>query len=909
MAKVLLIDGSNYLFRAYHAMPPLTTTAGEPTGAIKGFFGMLSKVAAAVKPDRAAVVFDAPGKTFRHERFPEYKANRPPMPDDLRVQIAPLQEGVRLLGWPVYVVPGIEADDVIASFTRLAREAGDEVVIATGDKDLAQLVGEGISLLNTMNDKFYDRAGVLEKYGVPPERIVDYLSLMGDKVDNVPGIKGCGPKTAAKWIAQWGSLDGLIEHADEVPGKAGENLRAGLPFLEDARALVTVKRDAVVPGVGAAADLAFRDADEAALERFAKRWQMSAASVSRAKPGAAAGRVRSAAKAAPDAFAPVHEPSAAFEENDLPYVRVSDEAGLTGLLGALAQPRAEPVALALLYDGEARKADVGAAAFALSPLEVYVVESTPGFSASAALEALRPWFESEAPKTMHDAKTALHAFARAGIRVSGRIDDVMLMDYVLEAHLPHELPKLARRHLSRSIPQRDAVLGKGAKRLGWRDADPDAVARLLAEEAAAVRALHAHFSLGFASDAKSARIYHEIERPLLPVLFEMEATGVEIDGGMLLEESRELAQKIDRLKAEAAEAAGREFNLASPKQLAEVLFTDMGIPVRKKTASGTPSTDEEVLGELALDYPIARIVLEHRRLSKLRSTYLEKLPRMIDPADGRVHTTFGQATAVTGRLASSEPNLQNIPARTPEGRRIRTAFRARPGSVIVDADYSQIELRIMAHLSQDEALLGAFARGEDIHRSTASEVFGVPLERVTAEERRMAKVINFGLIYGMSAFGLAQQLGLDRKVAANYVEQYFHRFPGVKRYMDEARLSAAALGYVETLFGRRLWIPEIRSPKRMLKAAAERAAINAPMQGTAADLIKMAMIAVDRWLREEGLASKLVLQVHDELIIEAPEAEAERVREALPKLMAEVARLSVPLIAEVGVASNWGEAH
>ncbi|MDO5531654.1 DNA polymerase I, partial [Sutterella sp.] len=520
----------------------------------------------------------------------------------------------------------------------------------------------------------------------------------------------------------------------------------------------------------------------------------------------------------------------------------------------------------------------------------------------------KPWLESDAPKLFHDAKSALHALAAQGVRTGGRIDDVMLMDYTLEAHLKHELERVTYRALLRQIPAREDVFGKGAKRRTWRETEPADTARLLADEAAAVRAAGSVLMSRIEADATLGPVYKEIERPLLPVLFRMEALGIPLDATLLARESAELTGRIETLAREAEEAAGRSFNLASPKQLAEILFTDLGIPVVKKTASGAPSTDEEVLTELALNYPLPKIILEHRRLTKLKSTYLDKLPGMID-RDGRVHTTFGQAVAVTGRLASSDPNLQNIPARTAEGRRIREAFLPRPGWTIVDADYSQVELRIMAHLSQDPALLAAFARGEDIHRSTASEVFGVPLDKVTPDERRMAKVINFGLIYGMSAFGLAQQLGLDRKVAAAYVDQYFQRFPGVKRYMTETRGIAAEQGYVETAFGRRLWIPEIRSSRPMVRAGAERAAINAPMQGTAADIIKRAMIAVDAWLAEEKLEAKLLLQVHDELVLEVPPGEVEIVKTKLPEIMAGAATLSVPLIAEVGTGPNWGAAH
>uniref|UniRef100_UPI003FD8167F DNA polymerase I n=1 Tax=Sutterella sp. TaxID=1981025 RepID=UPI003FD8167F len=711
-----------------------------------------------------------------------------------------------------------------------------------------------------------------------------------------------------------------------MKGKIGENLRAGLPFLDEAKALVTVKCDAALPGVASVADLQFRAADEAALSAFSARWEISRGSLARAEAPLAgktaapeAGALKTNAKVPaavkrPAAPAPeLPREAEKFDEawanpDETPFTEIEDAEGLAALLTELNAERSEPVGIALLYDGAARHADLGGFGFALTPKDVFVAQSSAALSVAKILETLRPWFESDVPKIFHDGKSALHALLAQKVTVGGRVDDVMLMDYTLEAHLGHELAQIAARLLKRRLPSRDEVLGKGAKRSSWREVEPAATAALLAEEAAAIRAAGSVLHARLACEGRLESVYEEIERPLLPVLFRMENTGISLDAALLKTESTELGAQIEQLAADAEKAAGHPFNLSSPKQLAQILFVEQGIPVVKKTASGSPSTDEEVLTELALDYPLPKLILEHRRLTKLRSTYLDKLPTMVD-RDGRIHTTFGQAVAVTGRLASSDPNLQNIPTRTPEGRRIREAFVPRTGWSIVDADYSQVELRIMAHLSQDEGLLSAFARGEDIHRSTASEVFNVPLDQVTPNERRMAKVINFGLIYGMSAFGLAQQMGLDRKVAQNYVDQYFHRFPGVKRYMEKTRALAAEQGYVETAFGRRLWVPDIRASRPMVRAAAERAAINAPMQGTAADIIKRAMIAVDAWLRGEGLESRLLLQVHDELVVETPPEEMERVKTKLPELMAGAATLSVPLIAEVGVGKNWGEAH
>lgn len=948
MSKILLIDGSNYLFRAFHGLPDLRTSQGEPTGALRGFFGMLGKVWALAKADHAVIVFDAPGKTFRHDMFPAYKSNRPPMPDDLRVQIEPLHQALRDLGWPLVSISGVEADDVIATIAEKARAAGMKAVIATGDKDMAQLVDDDIVLLNTMNTKFYDREGVIEKYGVPPERIIDYLSLMGDKVDNVPGIEKCGPKTAAKWIAEYGDLDGVKANADNVKGKVGEYLRAGLPFLDDARRLTTICRTCELPEACAIDQLVVKPASAEAIAAFCRRWEMSPSTLKRAAPAGVATPQAEPSRAveAPDglgglfggieeapqdekttteAVTPVEpkkavpaktpvmatsfSPALAEKPDDIPFVEIKDLMGLDDVVGRLTEDRSLPVGLTLLWDGEARHAELVGMGIALSAKDVFVLRLAGDLTTERVLDMLRPWLEGATPKVMHDAKTVWHVLRGLGVTLGGTLHDTMLMSYVLEAHLKHDLKLLAARHLMREMPTHEDVLGKGAKAILAKDADPQQVLTLLAEESAVLRGLFAVLATRLDADQGLRAIYDEIEQPLLEVLARMEDTGVAIDAFRLAQQSEALGIRIDELVNEAYKIAGETFNLSSPKQLGQILFTKLGLPVKKKTSSGTPSTDEEVLTELSLDYPLPKLILEHRRLTKLRSTYLDKLPRMVDPKDGRVHTTFGQAIAVTGRLASSDPNLQNIPVRTTEGRQVREAFVAESGGVIISADYSQIELRIMAHLSEDPGLLQAFARGEDIHRATAAEVFGRRPEDVTSEERRMAKVINFGLIYGMSAFGLAQNLGIERRVASHYIDEYFARYPGVKRYMEAKREEAHAQGYVETAFGRRLWIPEIASSRKPLQAAAERAAINAPMQGTAADLIKRAMIRVDAWLKEAGLKTRLVLQVHDELILEAPLDEAELVKEKVPQLMAEVASLRVPLVAEVGAGDSWGAAH
>lgn len=935
--KLLLIDGSNYLFRAFHGLPDLRTSTGEPTGALRGFFGMLSKVWGMTKPDRAVIVFDAPGKTFRHEKFPDYKANRPPMPDDLRVQIEPLLDVLPKLGWPLLIVKGVEADDVIATLAERARAQGFQSVIATGDKDLAQLVDDDIVLINTMNNKFYDREGVIEKYGVPPERIIDYLSLMGDKVDNVPGIEKCGPKTAAKWITAYGDLEGVKAHAQDVTGKVGEYLRAGLPFLDKARELVTIKRDCQLPEGWETLDAGLLKAASAEeIAQFSRRWEMSMTTLQRAAPMGLAttqqsdatsatleqgSLFESASTSAPTASpvdalshaAPVMPKEAVMAvgaaPDAVPYTSIDGEAELDALIKALAQPRTQPVALYGAFDGVALHAKWVALAIALTPKDVYVYHSGSDVSPELFWQALTPWLSAESAKVGHDVKTLWHAIASKGILPKGDWHDTMLMSYVLEAHLKHDLEPLSLRYLQRALTTQESVFGKRAKALLAQEVEPEVLKAWLAERAASIRALSSVMLTRLEQDEKLHGIYRRIEMPLVPVLAKMERTGVAIDCFKLAQESEELTRRTEALTAQAYDLAGGKFNLSSPKQLGEVLFERLGLPVVKKTSSGAPSTDEEVLTTLALDYPLPKIILEYRQLTKLISTYLDKLPRMMDPADARVHTTFGQATAVTGRLASSDPNLQNIPVRTPEGRRVREGFVSREGCKILSADYSQIELRIMAHLSSDEGLLKAFAQGRDVHRATAAEVFKKSLEEVTPDERRMAKVINFGLIYGMSAFGLAQNLGIDRKVAAHYIDEYFARYPGVKRYMELKRAEARENGYVETAFGRRLWIPDILSSRKPVQAAAERAAINAPMQGTAADLIKLAMIAVEKWLEDERLESRLILQVHDELILEVPIEELDQVQEAVPRLMAEVAQLSVPLIAEVGVGDNWDEAH
>jgi DNA polymerase-1 len=911
METLLLVDGSGYLYRAFHAMPDLRTSAGLPTGAIRGFIGMLRVLDHDMPAAYRACVFDAKGKTFRDEIFPEYKANRPPMPQDMAAQIGPIHEAVLALGWPVIEIPGIEADDVIGTLAAWAQRENLQTVIVTADKDLAQLVNDRVLLVDTMSrdggpPRRLDRAGVAARFGVPPERIVDYLTLVGDAVDNVPGVEKVGPKTAARWLGEYGDLDGVLAHADRIGGVVGENLRKALPWLPTARTLVTVRTDsdlsAVVPSVRS---LKTREVDAQALRGLYERFEMR----SWLKSGEADAGAAPAAPA--DAAAPV--PAAAPDVN---YQTVLTPAQLQDWIG-----RVDAAPLACL-DTETTSLDPLAARLVGISLSVRPHEACyiplahrhPGgpvqLPMQDVLERLRAWLQSPRhPKVGQNLKYDAHVLANHGIALAGVAHDTLLQSYVLEAHRSHDMDSLAERHLGRQTITFEQVCGKGARQIGFDEVSVEQATRYSAEDAEVTLALHEALWPRVSADPGLRRVYETIELPVLQVLFAMERVGVLVDPQRLSAQSRELGARVAELEARAHELAGQPFNLGSPKQIGEILFGKLGLPVQKKTPGGTPSTDEEVLEKLAADFPLPRTLLEHRMLSKLKSTYCDKLPGMIRPDTGRVHTTYGQAIAVTGRLASSDPNLQNIPIRTAEGRRIREAFVAPPGSKIVSADYSQIELRIMAHLSGDAGLLDAFAQGQDVHRATASEVFGVAPHEVSADQRRTAKVINFGLIYGMTAFGLASNLGIGREDARRYIERYFTRYPGVARYMDSTREQARRQGYVETVFGRRLWLPEINSPNGPRRQAAERAAINAPMQGTAADLIKLSMIAAAHWLGSAGLRSRLVMQVHDELVFEVPEEELERVRAEVVPLMCGVAAMKVPLQVDVGHGDNWDQAH
>jgi DNA polymerase-1 len=914
MKRLLLVDGSSFLYRAFHALPDLRNPAGEPTGAIYGMIGMLRRLRMDYPADFAACVFDAKGPTFRDAMFDQYKAHRSPMPEDLVAQIEPIHEAVRAMGWPLLMVEGVEADDVIATLAHQASTRDLDTVICTGDKDLAQLVDDHVSLVNTMSRdgkvEVLDVPGVQAKFGVPPERIVDYLALVGDTVDNVPGVDKVGPKTAVKWLAEHGSLDAIVAKADAFAGAIGENLRRALPQFELTRALLTVKRDCDLDGhvVSFDATLAMRTEDREELRRFFERkgfrtWLKELDSRAVQATPNEIGKSATDAPAVGETVERQYECVLSEQQLDAWLARIQ-AAELTCLdteTTSLDPMLAQIVGLSL---------SVAPGKACYIPLAHRYADAPAQLDRDTVLARLKPWLESPAhAKVGQHLKYDQHVFENHGIRLAGITHDTLLQSYVLEAHKTHDMDSLARRHLDESTITFEEVAGKGANQIGFDQVAIERATEYAAEDADITLRLHHALWPQVQRDAGLQYVYQSIELPVAQVLQRMERTGVLINAELLGRQSNELGQKMLELERQAYEVAGQPFNLASPKQIGELLFVKQQLPVVKKTASGAPSTDEEVLQKLAEDYPLPRLILEHRGMAKLKGTYTDKLPRMVNPKTGRVHTSYGQAIAVTGRLASNDPNLQNIPIRTAEGRRIREAFVAAPRHVIVSADYSQIELRIMAHISNDENLLHAFAQGQDVHRATAAEIFGITPLEVTSEQRRYAKVINFGLIYGMSAFGLAGNLGISRDAAKQYIDRYFQRYPAVARYMDETRQSAKAKGYVETVFGRRLWLAEINSPNGPRRQGAERAAINAPMQGTAADLIKLAMIAVQRWLDEQRLGTRLIMQVHDELVLEVPEHELGSTKTRIAELMAGVAQLRVPLLAEVGSGPNWDSAH
>ncbi|KVT07782.1 DNA polymerase I [Burkholderia sp. MSMB1459WGS] len=906
---LLLVDGSSYLYRAYHAMPDLRGPGGEPTGALYGIINMLRRMRKEVSAEYSACVFDAKGKTFRDDLYADYKANRPSMPPDLALQVEPIHGAVRALGWPLLMVEGVEADDVIGTLAREAEQHGMNVIVSTGDKDLAQLVTERVTLVNTMTNETLDRDGVIAKFGVPPERIIDYLALIGDTVDNVPGVEKCGPKTAVKWLSQYDSLDGVIEHAAEIKGVVGDNLRRALDFLPLGRKLVTVETacdlaphlesiEASLKSDGEAREL-LRDI----FARYGfKTWLREVDSAPAEGGGADAPEGEPAPVIATDVVRE-YDTIQTWEQFDAWYAKI-DAAALTAF--DTETTALDPMLARLV--GLSFSVEPGKAAYL--PVAHRGPDMPEQLPLDEVLARLKPWLESaDRKKVGQHLKYDAQVLANYDIELNGIEHDTLLESYVVESHRTHDMDSLALRHLGVKTIKYEDVAGKGAKQIGFDEVALAQAAEYAAEDADITLQLHHALYPQVAREPGLERVYREIEMPVSLVLRKMERTGVLIDDARLQAQSTEIATRLIELEGQAYELAGGEFNLGSPKQIGQIFFEKLQLPVVKKTPSGAPSTDEEVLQKLAEDYPLPKLLLEHRGLSKLKSTYTDKLPRMVNPATGRVHTNYAQAVAVTGRLASNDPNLQNIPVRTAEGRRIREAFIAAPGHRIVSADYSQIELRIMAHISGDASLLRAFSQGEDIHRATAAEVFGVTPLEVNSDQRRIAKVINFGLIYGMSAFGLASNLGITRDAAKLYIDRYFTRYPGVAQYMEDTRATAKEKGYVETVFGRRLWLPEINGGNGPRRQAAERAAINAPMQGTAADLIKLSMIAVDDWLTRDRLASRMIMQVHDELVLEVPESELSLVREKLPEMMCGVAKLKVPLVAEVGAGANWEEAH
>ncbi len=937
---LLLVDGSSYLYRAFHAMPDLRANPGDPqspaTGAIRGMVNMMQKLRKDVRADYAACVFDAKGPTFRDAMYPDYKAQRSPMPDDLRSQVEPIHEVVQLLGWKVLTVPGVEADDVIGTLACMGSSQGIEVIISSGDKDLSQLVDEHITVIDTMNDRRRDLAGVEAEFGVPPRLMVDYQTLVGDAVDNVPGVSKVGPKTAVKWLLEYGSLDALVARAGEIKGVVGDNLRNSLDWLPKGRELLTIKKDcelqAHIEGLPAMESIAMGAQQTGALKDFYEKYgfkglvrQIDVENTPPELIGGPEGRqVQPKAKAV-DASSPglFDEPADAVDAAAPPAERTTNllyDTVLTWKIfeGWLARiEQAELVAL----DTETTSLDemlaqIVGLSFSVKPGEAAYIPLTHDYPDAPeqlprdeVLARLKPWLENPTKaKLGQHVKYDRHVFANHGIEVQGYAHDTMLQSYVLEVTKPHGLASLAERHVGRSGINYEDLCGKGVHQIKFNQVDIAKAAEYSCEDSD--QTLDVHRVLWPQLQANERlRFVYELEMQSSEALYRIERNGVLIDAPMLATQSHELGQRILQLEAEAYEIAGQPFNLGSPKQLGEIFFDKLGMPVIKKTPSGARSTDEEVLEKLAEDYPLPAKLLEHRSLSKLKGTYTDKLAQLASPRTGRVHTHYAQAVAVTGRLSSNDPNLQNIPVRTPEGRRVREAFVAPAGSVIASADYSQIELRIMAHLSGDEALLRAFTDGLDVHRATAAEVFGVAVDQVSSEQRRYAKVINFGLIYGMSSFGLARNLGIETKAAAAYIDKYFQRYPGVKNYMDQTVVFAQENHFVETVFGRRLYLSEINGGNGPRKKAAERQAINAPMQGTAADLIKLSMVKVQQVLDAEKRATKMIMQVHDELVFEVPEAEVEWVRTEIPRLMAGVAELRVPLLAEIGIGPNWEQAH
>ena len=896
---LVLVDGSSYLYRAFHALPPLTTSSGRPTGAVFGVVSMLRKLVEEYKPENMAVVFDAKGKTFRHELYEQYKANRPTMPDELRLQIEPLHKLVEALGFPIIMVDGVEADDVIGTLTTQAMQKKIHTLVSTGDKDLAQLVNPYVTLINTMNNQLMDEAGVVKKFDVSADQVVDYLALVGDVSDNIPGVPKVGPKTAAKWLKQYGTLDSLVEHADEIKGKVGESLRASIDQLPLSRELATIKHDLDLEY--ACDNLKLNPPDIKQLQEIYtelefKTWLNELVNKGLSGDGADTKKTGKTKKAN--------------------YETVRDKKSFDAWIKKLGKAKL------FAFDTETTslnymKARMVGVSFAVTKGEAAYVPFAHDYPDAPAqlaedyvLGALRPLLEDEQKaKLGQNLKYDAHILANHGITLKGIAEDTMLESYVLDSTRRHDMDTMALRLLGHSTIHYEDVAGKGAKQISFNQVELEQAGPYAAEDADITLQLHEKLSADLRAAPALLKVYREIEMPLLPVLQGIERNGVKVDVAMLNKQSRQLAKQMATIEQQAHDVAGESFNMASPKQIQVILFEKLEIPVVRKTPKGQPSTAEDVLQELAGEYELPRLILEHRSLSKLKSTYTDKLPLQVNPDTGRVHTSYNQTVAATGRLSSTDPNLQNIPVRSAEGRRIRQAFIAEKGYCLLAADYSQIELRIMAHLSQDKSLLKAFDEGIDVHRATAAEVFGIALDEVEHEQRRAAKAINFGLIYGMSAFGLARQLGIGRYEAQDYVDLYFERYPGVKAYMDNTREQAREQGYVETVFGRRLYLPEINARNAQRRQYAERTAINAPMQGTAADIIKRAMISVDEALQKNRMDARVVMQVHDELVVEVAEKQADELVELLKTRMEQAASLSVSLVVETGVGQNWDEAH
>jgi DNA polymerase I len=906
---LVLVDGSSYVYRAFHALPPLTSSRGEPTGAVLGVLNMLVKFLKDYQPRRIAVVFDAPGRTFRDEIFAEYKAHRPSMPDDLRAQIEPLLEIIKAQGLPLLRIPGVEADDVIGTLACRAARAGQSVLISTGDKDMAQLVDGSVTLINTMNNTVLDREGVKAKFDVFPEQIIDYLALIGDSSDNIPGIEKVGPKTGAKLLQQFGSVATMLTRLDEVPGKVGENLRAGLATLELSQRLATINTHLELPL--SIEELTPGPPDLAKLREWYTRLEL------RALLRQLDGEAVAPATAAPPAAATAGAPAAGVPAIERRYETVLQWPDLERWLARLR------TADLFAFDTETTsldymKAEIVGVSFALEPgVAAYVplrhvyAGALEQLDRARVLAALKPILEDPARgKLGHNLKYDAHVLLNAGIRLAGMRFDTMLESYVWNSVATnHDMESDAQRYLNLKTITYPEVCGKGAKQICFDQVSIERASEYAAEDADVTLRLHRCLWPQIQGIPALARLYQECEQPLVPVLVGMEQHGVLVDRELLRAQSREFAKALQELLLQAHREAGHEFNIESPRQLQQILFERLQLPIKRRTPTGQPSTAEDVLEELAQDYPLPRIVLEYRALAKLKSTYTDKLPELVNERTGRIHTSYAQAVAATGRLSSVDPNLQNIPVRRPEGRRIRQSFIAAPGHVLLAADYSQIELRIMAHLSGDASLRAAFAEDRDVHQATAAEVFGVELAAVSADQRRTAKMINFGLIYGMSAFGLARNLGIERGAAAQYVERYFQRYPGVKSFMDNTRAQARENGFVETVFGRRLYLPDIRSGNAQMRQYAERSAINAPMQGTAADIIKRAMIAIDAWASRTGAPARLIMQVHDELVFEVPAAAVAETTAAVRECMVNAATLTVPLRVDVGAGANWEEAH